>query len=130
MNNFVFGKWVFTIEYSNLILQTGLHLAVHTQQPEIIRKLMKSGAHLHLQDHKGNTPLHIACRFSSTKCLDEILSSLSPSAILQIAQIRNFDGQSCVHVAVMSRNTQALLKLKGAGVDMNMKVCSRGIPSL
>lgn len=110
-----------SINDQNALFQTGLHLAVHTQQPEVIRKLMKAGAHLHLQDHKGNTPLHIACRFSSTKCLDEILSRVSPSAILQIAQIRNFDGLSCVHMAVMSSNTQALLKLKGAGVDMNMK---------
>lgn len=102
-------------------LQTTLHLAVHTQQTEMVCQLLRAGASLHLTDHKGNSPLHIASR-SSTKCLDEIFNATANSTILDVSQIRNNQGLTCVHLAVLAGNTEALLRLKRAGVDMNMQV--------
>lgn len=106
----------------SLLLQTALHLATHTQQTDMIRKLLIAGASLHLTDHKGNTPLHVACKFSSPKCLDEILRYVSLSTLLKVSQIRNNDGLTCVHVAAKYGNTDTLRKLKNMGVDMNMQV--------
>lgn len=85
--------------------------------------------------------MHIACRLSSTKCLDEILRFTALRNIRRIAQLRNNDGLSCVHIAVRHGNRDALRKLRSMGVDMNMQVdmgcvlmfslCSNsGIPSV
>ncbi len=106
----------------NLPLQTPLHLATHTQQTEMIRKLLMAGASPYLTDHKGNTPMHIACKLNTTKCLDEILRYTTLRNIRQIAQLRNNEGLSCVHVAVRHGNTDVLRKLRSMGVDLNMKV--------
>ena len=104
------------------LLQTALHLAAHTQQHELVRKLLVSDASLCLTDHKGNTPLHVVCRFSSSKCLEEILRLVKLSTILEAAQIRNNEGLTCMHIAVQHKNTDALRKLKSIGVDVNMQV--------
>ena len=74
-------------------------------------------------DHKGNTALHIACKFSSTKCLDEIVRSVSLERIVEVSRIRNHQGQTCIHVATEHGNTDTLRKLKSIGVDMNVEVC-------
>ena len=89
----------------------------------MIRKLLLAGASLHLTDHKGNTPLHVACKFNSTKCLDEILRYVSLRKILEVSQIRNNEGLTCVHIAVKYGNTDTLRKLCSIGVDLNMQVC-------
>lgn len=102
-------------------LQTPLHLAVHTQQTDMMRLLLKAGAGLYLTDHKGNTPLHIAAR-SSSSCLEEILSLVPTLTILEVSQIRNNQGLTCVHLAVLASNTATVLRLKAAGVDMDMQV--------
>ncbi len=88
----------------------------------MIRLLVNAGASLHLQDHKGNTPLHIACQQKSTLCLDQLLSSVHHTALSELAEIRNYEGNSCVHSAAYAGNTDAMLKLKGAGIDIDMKV--------
>ena len=88
----------------------------------MMKMLLNAGAAVHLQDHKGNTPLHIACRHKSTKCLDILLSAIHYRTLSQLAEIRNFEGHSCVHIAAYAENSEALLKLRGAGVDVDMKV--------
>ena len=105
------------------LTQTALHLATHTQQTDMIKKLLIAGASPYMTDHKGNTPLHIACKFNSTRCLDEILHYTSLKNIRGVALIRNNEGLTCVHVAVRHGNTDALRKLKSMRVDLNMQVC-------
>ena len=106
--------------------QSALHLATHTQQVDMIQKLLVSGASAALTDHKGNTPLHIACKFSSTKCLDEIVRAVPLDLVAEVSHIRNHQGQTCVHVATEHGNTDTLRKLKSIGIDMNMEVCVGG----
>ncbi len=103
--------------------QTALHLATHLQQLEMMRKLLIAGASINITDHKGNTPLHIAARFSSTRPLEEITKYISAQAVLEVAQIRNNEGLSCVHVAAKHGNMEILRKLQHIGVDMNIQVC-------
>lgn len=112
-------------DYTMISLQTALHLAAHTKQHDMLRKLLVSDASLHLTDHKGNTPLHIICRFNSTKCLEEILKFVKLNTILEVSQIRNNEGQTCIHIAAQQGNTNALRKLRCIGVDINMQVCQK-----
>ena len=88
----------------------------------MMRKLLIAGAAIDLTDHKGNTPLHIASRFSSTRVLEEIARYVPLQTILEAALVRNNEGFSCVHVAAKHGNTDVLAKLKSLGVDMNMQV--------
>ena len=102
--------------------QTPLHLATHTQQLEIIRKLLIAGASIDVTDHKGNTPLHIAAGFSSARPLEEISHYVTLKTLLKVTQVRNNEGLTCVHVAAKNGNTDILSTLKSLGVDVNMKV--------
>lgn len=89
----------------------------------MIQKLLAAGASLELTDHKGNTPLHIACKFSSTKCLDEIVRGVPLEILTDVAHTRNHQGQTCIHVATEHGNTDTLRKMKSIGIDMNIEVC-------
>ena len=88
----------------------------------MIRKLVVAGTSLSVTDHKGNTPLHIVCKFTSTKCLDEILRYTQLKKVAEIANIRNNDGLTCVHIAAMHSNRETLRKLKTVGVNMDIQV--------
>ena len=92
----------------------------------MVQKLLAAGASLDLTDHKGNTPLHIACRFSSTKCLEELARGVPLDKVVEAAYIRNHQGQTCIHVATERGNTDALRKMKSIGIDMNIEVCVCG----
>ncbi len=87
-----------------------------------MRKLLIAGASINITDHKGNTPLHIAAKFSSTRPLEEIMRYISIQTISEVAHVRNYDGQSCVHVAAKNGNTEILHKLRSIGVDMDIQV--------
>lgn len=52
--------------------QTALHLAVITDQPQLVDKLLKAGADARLVDNSGNTALHIACKRGSLACFGVI----------------------------------------------------------
>lgn len=88
-----------------------------------MRKLLIAGASVNITDHKGNTPLHIAAKFSSTRPLEEIVRYISVQTILEVAQVRNNEGLSCVHIAAKNGNMEILRKLRSLGVDMDMQVC-------
>lgn len=52
--------------------QTALHLAVITDQPQLVEKLLKAGADPRPVDDSGNTALHIACKRGSLACFGVI----------------------------------------------------------
>ena len=114
---------LYTHTYTKLhSMQTALHLATHMQHTEMIRKLLIAGASLNITDHKGNTPLHIAARFSSTKSVEEIIRYMSVQTILQVATIKNNEGLTCIHIAAKQGNMDTLRKFKSLGVDVDMQV--------
>lgn len=88
----------------------------------MMRKLLIAGAAINITDHKGNTPLHIAAKFSSTRPLEEIVKYISIQTVLEVSQVRNNEGLSCVHVAAKNGNVEILRKLRNLGVDMDMQV--------
>ena len=106
--------------------QTALHLATHLQQVETMRKLLIAGASINITDHKGNTPLHVAAKFSSTRPLEELIRYIPIQTILEVSQVRNNEGLSCVHIAAKNGNIEILRKLVELGVNINMQVRLRG----
>ena len=88
-----------------------------------MRKLLIAGASINITDHKGNTPLHIAAKFSSSRPLEEIIRYISIQTILEVVHVRNNEGQSCIHVAAKNGNTEILRKLRDLGVDIDVQVC-------
>jgi len=87
-----------------------------------MRKLLLAGASINIVDHKGNTPLHIAAKFTSTKPLEEIVKYVSIQTILEVSQVRNNEGLSCFHVAAKNGNVEIMRKLRNLGVDVDMQV--------
>lgn len=73
--------------------QTPLHIAVHTNEPAIVKDLVSRGAQLDLVDRHGNTPIHVACRKGLVKVLD-VFSSVAPlRRIRAAAELRNVQGE-------------------------------------
>jgi len=65
--------------------QSPLHLAVLTQQPKIVRRLIMAGADPSLRNFRGNTALHLACAngdLACTKALTDPLTSMERSEYL------------------------------------------------
>ena len=93
------------LNITNNFLQTPLHLAAITRQPDLVRKLVTTGALVDARDHRGNTPLHIACREGyadiALKLLFPIqqqeiqgnMAPLPPQTIPQNLEARNYDGK-------------------------------------
>lgn len=80
-----------------LCLQTPLHIAVHTNEPGIVKDLVTRGAQLDLVDRHGNTPIHVACRKGLVKVLDVFSSVASLQHIREAAELRNVQGERVNH---------------------------------
>lgn len=74
----------------NMIFQSALHLAVLTNQCEIIESLMIAKANGELLDYDGNTAIHLACYSGFLDCLNILSKYLTLSKLLDII---NYDGK-------------------------------------
>lgn len=125
--------------------QTSLHLAVIYGQPKILRMLLIAGAEPTARDRHGNTPLHLACISGDTQCVKALTIPISASEIneahrsyghlssdkttsyLECArlpadlEIRNYDGERCVHLAAQGGHIDILRHLVWFGVDINAR---------
>ncbi|KAH3838805.1 hypothetical protein DPMN_112220 [Dreissena polymorpha] len=102
----------------NKLFQTPLHLAVIMNQKHIVRKLVCAGADVTAVDRNGNTPLHIACRDGLYEIARYLLEPVRYSEIQcnpydipyqkipQDFDIANYDGLTCLHLAVINRHTK------------------------
>ncbi|XP_053398886.1 NF-kappa-B inhibitor epsilon-like [Mercenaria mercenaria] len=123
-------KW---LSLANKLYQTPLHLAVITNQPEVIRRLVVAGSDVTSQDKDGNTPLHIACR---DRKMTEVISLIEPvnysetiqnnyeipyQNIPQDFSISNYQGLTCFHLAASGRHFDIMKVLIKNGTDVNMK---------
>lgn len=125
--------------------QTSLHLAVIYGQPKILRMLLIAGADPTVRDRHGNTPLHLACIAGDIQCVraltvpicaseineahrfyghlssDKTTSNLHCARLPADLEIRNYDGERCVHLAAQGGHIDILRHLVYYGVDINAR---------
>lgn len=70
--------------------QTPLHLAVITQQANMVEALLRAGADPAALDRNGQTALHLCCEYNRRDCLSVVLSLPSSSSCLEI---KNYEGK-------------------------------------
>uniref|UniRef100_A0A1L8DLN7 Putative cask-interacting adaptor protein caskin n=1 Tax=Nyssomyia neivai TaxID=330878 RepID=A0A1L8DLN7_9DIPT len=131
------------LDIQNDFFQSPLHLAVIVGQYATVRHLILAGAEPTIRDYKGNTPLHLACEKGDLACVraltvpiamteiqDVFRSSLTVtskrrnSPIIQLPgdlDMRNYDGENCVHLAARGRHVDILRHLMWCGADINAK---------
>lgn len=108
-------------------MQTTLHLAVLTDQPEVVQQLMTAGADPNAQDRNGQTAAHMCAARGHIRCLLEIMKAKRKDLDLEI---KNYNGLTALHVAVQKKHKDIVEALIKCGVNLNAKVtrihtCSR-----
>ncbi|OTF70857.1 ankyrin repeat domain containing protein, partial [Euroglyphus maynei] len=99
-----------------------LHLAILKRQINLIPLLIAKGVSLTFQDNLGNTPLHIACKYSLVNIVEIIFATASIKTVSKCLEIRNYDGDTCLHL-VAYNNDLKLLELfirYGANIDVQV----------
>jgi len=84
-----------SLDLSNSLNQTALHLAVVTNRPGVVSLLVQSGASLHARDLNGDTSLHIACTLRHVHCVRAIIEECRGiQEITDVIATRNYAGMS------------------------------------
>ncbi|KAM3602333.1 uncharacterized protein V6R79_002227 [Siganus canaliculatus] len=109
--------------------QTALHLAVITEQPQLVDKLLKAGADPRMSDNSGNTALHIACKRGSLACFG-VISQNSQRHLSSIISFPNYNGHNCLHLASINGYVSLVEHLVQLGADINAQEQCSGRTSL
>ncbi|XP_068432966.1 nuclear factor of kappa light polypeptide gene enhancer in B-cells inhibitor, alpha a [Clinocottus analis] len=109
--------------------QTALHLAVITEQPQLVDRLLKAGSDPHLADDSGNTALHIACKKGSLACFGVITQNCQRH-ITSMASFPNYNGHNCLHLAAINGYISLVESLVRQGADINAQEQCSGRSSL
>ncbi|XP_037532088.1 B-cell lymphoma 3 protein homolog [Nematolebias whitei] len=104
------------LDIYNHLRQTPLHLAVITKQAHMVDVLLRAGADPSVLDRHGQTALHLCCEYDQHDCLSVLVPFPSFSSCLEI---RNFDGLTPLHLAVLQGHQNLAEKLLDAGADIN-----------
>jgi ankyrin repeat protein len=105
--------------YNDKLRQTPLHLAVLMKQIEIVKLLLDNGANPEMFDHNGDTALHLACRSGNVTMVNEILKRRE-SQVPQNLDVRNYEGHTCLHLAVLGGHKKIADILLNSGADVNV----------
>lgn len=121
------------LDIQNNELYAPLHIAVLVNQPKMVRRLVIFGAITHIRDREGNTPLHLAAKRGLIECAQALLAPISteelrdaglPSAarntpLHAVLNMKNYNGEHCVHLATIDRHLWFLFFLSWLRADMN-----------
>uniref|UniRef100_A0A3Q3WC34 Uncharacterized protein n=1 Tax=Mola mola TaxID=94237 RepID=A0A3Q3WC34_MOLML len=105
-----------SLDIYNNLRQTPLHLAVITQQSKMVEVLLREGADPCALDRNGQTAMHLCCEYDHQDCLSIVLSCPSLAKCLEI---RNYQGLSPLHLAVLRGHKHLARMLIDAGADIN-----------
>nr|AHY02161.1 inhibitor kappa B alpha 2 [Epinephelus coioides] len=109
--------------------QTALHLAVITEQPQLVERLLKAGCDPRLADDSGNTALHIACKRGSLACFG-VITQNSQQHITSMVSFPNYSGHNCLHLASINGYISLVESLVCLGADINAQEQCSGRTSL
>ncbi|XP_061602520.1 NF-kappa-B inhibitor epsilon [Cololabis saira] len=124
----IFPKEVLDIQ--NNLYQSPLHLATYLNLADVVKGLLEKGANLGLQDHDGNTPLHVACQNGQINCTSELIRDVSPSKLAPVIESQNWRGLACLHLAALNRQHQIMKLLVKKGADLNIQEGTSGKTAL
>ncbi|KAL7633234.1 UNVERIFIED_CONTAM: hypothetical protein RMT77_016338 [Armadillidium vulgare] len=96
---------------------TPLHRASYSNQPEVIKILLKAGANVNSRTIDGWTPLHSASKWNNFKCASILIDSG-----IDINAVTN-SGQTALHLAATNPNAieTAQLLLMDFKIDLSIK---------
>lgn len=112
---------------------TALHLAALTEQVNILRMLLLAGANPNLRDHNGNTGLHLACMTNNKEAVSTLITPFGEidnklgsfgNAVRIVPtdlEVRNYNGQRCIHLAAEAGSRDILRILLNSGADINAR---------
>uniref|UniRef100_A0A7N6F869 RHD domain-containing protein n=1 Tax=Anabas testudineus TaxID=64144 RepID=A0A7N6F869_ANATE len=106
---------------------TPLHLAVITQQEEMVEALLLAGADPTLTDRHGNTVLHLASQQDGGGMVQFLLQHREMRALLDHT---NSAGLCAIHLAVLANQLSSLRELLGAGANVEAQECGCGRTAL
>ncbi|XP_067877818.1 NF-kappa-B inhibitor epsilon [Heterodontus francisci] len=130
------------LNWQNDLFQTPLHLAMYTRQTNIVRQLVLKGADTELQDHNGNTPLHLACQYSLQECVQALTKPVTTKECAlfgrdasnalgpQNLERHNWQGLTCLHLAVIYRNDAMVEYVLSSGAKINTQEATSGRTAL
>lgn len=118
------------LQQQNNLKQTPMHLAVITQQPEVLNALLWAGGDLGLRDINGNTPLHIACEMNLPSYVKTISGFFTRHDIRNHLDSKNYNGLTCLQLAVKKILHEMVKHLTQLGADINAQEPSSGRTAL
>lgn len=115
--------------------KTALHLAVAAGDGGAARHLLVCGASPVERDRRGNTPLHLAAAAGQAALVGELTRPVTVAEVvgarlayapahtagLLAADLTNYDGQTCIHLAAQGGHRDILQHLTWYGADINAK---------
>ncbi|KPP75277.1 NF-kappa-B inhibitor alpha-like [Scleropages formosus] len=117
------------LNIQNYQRQSALHLAVITEQPQIVDHLLKAGCDPQLVDNQGNTALHIACKRGSLSCFS-VLTQSCPVELPTLMSAKNYSGLNCIHLACIHGFFSLVESLIQLGADINAREHCNGRSAL
>ncbi|XP_062406939.1 NF-kappa-B inhibitor epsilon [Sardina pilchardus] len=114
------------LDLQNNLYQTALHLATYLDLPAVVRRLLDKGAGLVLQDHDGNTPLHVACEQGRGECGSEMTRDIPPSQLTPVLEAQNWRGVTCLHLATLHKRHRLMKLLIKKGANLNVQEGTSG----
>ncbi|KAG1653833.1 Calcium load-activated calcium channel [Nymphon striatum] len=115
--DFVDGK---VISHHNRLKQTALHLAVMMENSMIVSILLDKKCKTEKIDRNGDSAFHLAAKVKSKQCLSILCAYAKSNQMLgNIIDLKNNNGMTPLHLAVISSNLECIDTLLSHGANVN-----------